>query len=180
MFETDLIRLQRIKELYELIDVIALDVLRVTKTDIPVKDIKELVSYFGGEIVVGISNNWIDKTGPDSFNIYVDNWNFPLFNKFYIAARLGDVILHTNYLSDRESYLNSKEFMFKPDTGLTTQVDQSNEFAYGLLMPEDIYRKVLYENTKGNDVHTKNIAEYFEVPISAASERGKRLGLIKR
>ncbi len=180
MFEDDLRRLQEMKKLYELIDVLALDVLRVTETDIPITDIKELVSCFGGDVKEGYSNNWVEKTGPDSFTIFIDGWDYPLSQKFFIAARLGDVILHTNYLSDREAYLNSNEFIFKPDTGLIPRVNQSNEFAYGLLMPEDIYRKVFSENTKGDDVYTKNIAEYFGVTISAASERGKRLGLIRR
>ena len=158
---------------------LALRISKASKTDVPVKDIKKLVSFFGGEIKVGNSNTPLVKTGRNSFNIYINDWNYPLFRKFYIAARLGDLFLHTNYLSDHDAYLESKAMIFKRDNWLTSQADQSNEFAYGLLMPRFIYEDVLHDNTEGDVVYTKNIADYFEVPVSAASGRGKRLGLLK-
>lgn len=179
MIDYEIRRLQQIKELYELIDELAMDLIRASKSEIPIKDIREFVSLFGGDIKTDNSFRPIEKTGRDSFNIYISDWEFPKFRKFEIATKLGDLILHTNYLSDHEAYMDSKEIQFKPERGLVSNVEESKEFAYGLLMPREIFRDIVKQNTKDNIIKTSNVADYFDVSISAASTRGKRLGLIK-
>ena len=179
MIDYEIRRLQRIKELYELIDELALDILRLSNTEVPIKDIREIVSFFGGDIKIANGFRSIEKTGRDTFNIYISDWNFPKFRKFYIAARLGDLFLHTNYLSDHDAYLESKEMQFKPERGLVSKPEESNEFAYGLLMPRDIYKDIINQNTKENLISMNQVADYFDVSVSAAVGRGKRLGLIK-
>ena len=175
----DINRMRKIKELYELIDELAVDILKTCNVSAPIKDMEYIVSCFGGKIQTGNFLKPIVKTGKDSFNIYISENSYPIYNKFHIAARLGDLLLHTNYLINREEYLNSDVMVFKEDNGIIPQVYQSNEFAYGLLMPRDLYKEILDNNTEGKIVHTAKIAEYFDVPISTASSRGKRLGLIK-
>lgn len=175
----DIERLKKIKELYEKIDLLALEVLKTCKVDAPVKDIEYIVSCFGGSIKEANCLKYISKTGYDSFDIYVRDNRYPLYNKFYIAARLGDVLLHTNYLLNKEEYLKSDVFEFKEDDEIISQEDQSYEFAYGLLMPKDLYKEVFDKYKDGDIVLTDNIAKYFDVTVSMASSRGKRLGLIK-
>ena len=80
---------------------------------------------------------------------------------------------------NKEEYLKSDVFEFKEDDEIISQEDQSNEFAYGLLMPKDLYKEVFDKYKDGDIVLTDNIAKYFDVTVSMASSRGKRLGLIK-
>lgn len=171
--------LERIKEIYKSIDEFAVLLLKTYDIEVPIKDINELVSIFGGNIKVSNSFDSVKKTGADSFDIYINNEEYFNYKKFYIIHLLGRVLLHTNYLSDHDNYLKSNDFIFKPDNGLVSHVYQANEFAYGLLMPSDLYKKVFDENIEGDIVHTDKIASYFGVSISIASARGKRLGLIK-
>ena len=56
---------------------------------------------------------------------------------------------------------------------------QANEFAAAFLMPRDEYLKKMNEYTDGNKVNTSKIAEYFNVSVEAASNRGKFLGYLK-
>ena len=175
----ELARLRKIRELYELIDELALDVIKVCNVNVPIKDIEYIVSCFGGSVKTDSTIEGIKKSGKDTFNIYINEYSYPLNNKFYIAARLGDLLLHTNYLLNREEYLRSDVLEFKEDNGIIPQVYQSNEFAYGLLMPRDLYKEVFDKCLDGDIVHTVDIAKYFDVSISTASLRGKRLGLIK-
>ena len=55
---------------------------------------------------------------------------------------------------------------------------QANDFAEALLMPKDVYKKVLDQYTVGNKVQTAKIAEYFGVSVSTAYSRGKSLGFL--
>ena len=46
-------------------------------------------------------------------------------------------------------------------------------------MPQEEYLKVMNDNLAGNKVDTSKIAEYFNVSVEAASNRGKFLGYLK-
>ena len=46
-------------------------------------------------------------------------------------------------------------------------------------MPRDEYVRVLEQHTENNQVDTAKVAEYFQVSIEAASNRGKFLGYLK-
>lgn len=58
----------------------------------------------------------------------------------------------------------------------------ANYFAMCLLMPEKEYKKIFEENliNNGKHVNTKKIAEYFNVSINLATQRGVDLGLISK
>lgn len=56
---------------------------------------------------------------------------------------------------------------------------QANEFAMALLMPKAEYYKIMEEYTTGNYVDTSKIAEYFNVSVDIASNRGKFLGYLR-
>ena len=174
--DEEIIRLQKIKRLYSLINDITDDIIRKYEVDIPLKDIDYLVSLFGGTIVNGNLFDKPEKTGRDTFNIYVSQWDKPRVRKIYALARLGDVILHTNYLSDHYAYLDNDKMIYKPNTGIVSQVDMSNEFAFGLLMPKDNFKNTVNNFSENGMVSLNKIADYFDVPVSAAVTRGKHLG----
>ena len=56
---------------------------------------------------------------------------------------------------------------------------QANEFAAAFLMPKELYKRVMDENTVGNAVYIAKVAQYFNVSIDAASYRGKWLGYLQ-
>lgn len=63
----------------------------------------------------------------------------------------------------------------------TEQEFQANAFAMALLMPETDYREQVKIHTEQNGrVNTAKIAEYFNVSVSTAAERGYELGLLEK
>ena len=64
-------------------------------------------------------------------------------------------------------------------SGSSEKEYQANEFAAAFLMPQEEYLKVMNDNLAGNKVDTSKIAEYFNVSVEAASNRGKFLGYLK-
>ena len=174
--EEEIRRLQKIKKIYEAIDELTEDIIRKTGVEIPLKDIDYLISLFGGTIVEGDSFKKPEKTSTNTFNIFVSPWDRPQSRKFYAAARLGDVLLHTNYLSNHEEYLNSKEMEYKPDNGLLQQVYLSNDFAGSLLMPKNTFFDVVDNFSEDGMVDCRKVADHFDVSVSSAIARGKRLG----
>ena len=61
----------------------------------------------------------------------------------------------------------------------STLRDKINEFAAAFLMPKELYKRVMDENTVGNAVYIAKVAQYFNVSIDAASYRGKWLGYLQ-
>ena len=182
MIDREIERLYELKRYYEIVDTLAERILKDYKMDIPIKDVVPLIECFGGSVKTSYTEHRdIVKTGPDTFDIYISDWRFPKSRKFFIAARLGDILLNTNYLHDREAFLKSKTIEYLPDNTCNFQrVDLANEFAYGLLMPRDIFTDVVNKYTDDNNfVDTRKVADYFDVTVSDASGRGKRLGLFK-
>ena len=59
------------------------------------------------------------------------------------------------------------------------EIYQANEFATAFLMPKNQYKQIMDEYTLGNMVNTTQIAKYFDVTISLASQRGQSLGYLK-
>lgn len=59
--------------------------------------------------------------------------------------------------------------------------EAADYFAACFLMLEEEYRGVFAENlmNNGQEVHTGKIAEYFNVTVSEAAQRGVDLGLLK-
>lgn len=69
--------------------------------------------------------------------------------------------------------------MYHQRLGSSEKEYQANEFAAAFLMPKNEYLKKLNEFVSGNKVNTSKIAEYFNVSVEAASNRGKFLGYLK-
>ena len=78
-----------------------------------------------------------------------------------------------------EELWDEQEYNIYHRSGSSEQEYQANEFAAAFLMPQDEYLKVMDENTINNRVDTLKIADYFNVSIEAASNRGKFLGYLR-
>ena len=62
--------------------------------------------------------------------------------------------------------------------GTSEQEYQANEFAASLLMPKDRYKKIVREYAVNGTVDMAKVANYFNVSIAAATNRGLFLGIL--
>lgn len=154
------------------------DLIRIYNIHVPINDISNVVSAFGGyieeipdDLCSGI------KKQNDRFVIYVPSFYSAERKRFAIAQELGHLFLHMGYMISPELWEKQKNMAYY-DSKSPLEEYQANEFAGALLMPKDIYKKVLDQYTAGNKVQTAKIAEYFGVSVSTAYGRGKSLGLL--
>lgn len=154
------------------------DLIRIYNIHVPINDISNVVSAFGGyieeipdDLCSGI------KKQNDRFVIYAPSFYSTERKRFAIAQELGHLFLHMGYMISPELWEKQKNMAYY-DSKSPLEEYQANEFAEALLMPKDIYKKVLDQYTAGNKVQTAKIAEYFGVSVSTAYGRGKSLGLL--
>lgn len=162
-------------------------ILEENNISIPIKDMREVVKKLGG--YVHSKNAFIEedqlpgtvkKVDENSFAIKIDRFFFEEEReKFAIASELGHIYLHMGYHYLPEVWREHEDdvyFLFDEDD----HKYQANYFASAFLMPEDIYKEKIEENTDENGrIDIKNVANYFNVSVPAATNRGKRLGLIE-
>ena len=167
------------REVQNLINNIAEDIIQIFNISIPVEDIDDVVQKLGGSIEVDsrLFECKVIKRGK-RFKIILPLFQNEKYRRFAIAQELGHLFLHMGYLtSDKlwDKQLDNTRF------GLSSaeQAYQSNEFAMAFLMPRAEYKRVLDENTVGTKIDTRSVAEYFGVQIAIASLRGQSLGYLK-
>lgn len=155
------------------------DILNSFNIETPIRDIDELVHLLGGTIQMdsSFSDGALVKDG-ESFKIIVSPFQDDKRRRFTIAHELGHLFLHMGYLINTELWENQGERVYQRE-GTSEREYQANEFAAAFLMPRDEYLKVMNENLVGNKVNTSKIAEYFNVSVEAASNRGKFLGYLR-
>lgn len=163
---------RKIKEntIYRLIDDLAEKIIEFYKINIPIYDIEEVVKKLGGSIKVDknlIFNGKLKKDN-NSFIIYIPNI-CKNRSKFIIAHEIGHLVLHTDKFGgiDKKNYTNEEEF-------------EANQFVKALLMPKQEFLYSVKKNTDDIYVNVRNIAEEFDVSISAVINRGKFLEVIKK
>lgn len=154
------------------------DLIRIYNIHMPINDISNVASALGGYIEE-ISDDLCDgiKKQNDGFVIYVPSFYSAERKRFAIAQELGHLFLHMGYMISPELW-NKQNNMTYYKSKHPLEEYQANEFAEALLMPKDVYKKVLDQYTVGNKVQTAKIAEYFGVSVSTAYGRGKSLGLL--
>ena len=81
------------------------------------------------------------------------------------------------FMTDRKLW-NTQDEKVYGRFGTSEQEYQANEFAAALLMPENIYKDILDEHSRGNKVNMNEVAKYFKVSLSAAINGGKFLGYL--
>lgn len=157
-------------------------VMDVYSIETPISDIEVIVSRLGGMIETRVDfddlcEGTVRKAGENSFVIALS----PVQNKqrktFTIAHELGHLFLHMGFMVDKELW-NMQDQKVYTRFGTSEQEYQANEFAASLLMPEKVYKQVIDSNSEGNRVNMSKVANYFNVSISAAINRGKFLGYL--
>ena len=152
-----------------MINSLAEDVLSAYNISVPIGNIDEIVEKLGGTIQkeAFFSDGAVEKEG-NGFKIIVSPFQDEKRERFTIAHELGHLFLHMGYRTNNELWekQENKEY-------------QANEFAAAFLMPATEYLAVLNKVAEGNMVDTSKIAEYFNVSIEAAANRGKFLGYLR-
>lgn len=164
------------------INELASTVLRCYEITPPIADIAKEVEKLGGEIKedcsLGVfSDGKIEKQG-DSFSISVPTSQSSARKNFTIAHELGHLFLHMGYKIDKELWESPENKVYNRSGDSEFEL-QANEFAAAFLMPKELYKKVMDENTVGNTVYIAKVAKFFNVSIDAASYRGKWLGYLQ-
>ena len=97
---------------------------------------------------------------------------------FTIAHELGHLFLHMGYLIDERMWdKNSDMVFFRKEIGEMEY--QAHEFAAAFLMPREEFFEEIKKNYNGDGTYNmEGVAEYFNVSIEAATNRGKWLGII--
>lgn len=172
-------------KLRDLINLVAQEIRNAYGISVPIENIDEVVEKMGGKIesidcmpedMDGCIRK--DDSG-EKFIIYVSEDQTPARRMFTIAHELGHLFLHMGYQIDPEKWkMCGKEPIYR--RGENSNIEyQANEFAAAFLMPKDLYIEQVEKNTEGDSVNTEAIASHFNVSISAATYRGKYLGLLE-
>lgn len=162
-----------------MINSLAKDIIDIYDIHIPIHDMNDVVTTLGGYIEEenkDICDSAIRKQN-DGFVIYMPSSYNVERKQFAIAQELGHLFLHMGYKISPKLW-NKQKNMAYYESKYPLEEYQANEFARALLMPKDVYKKVLDQYTVGNKVQTAKIAEYFGVSVSTAYSRGKSLGLL--
>lgn len=160
---------------------LAQQVINAYGISIPV-DIENLVRVMGGNIREEVRfDDWCDgtimKNGDNSFQIVVSPFQNAQRKKFTIAHELGHLFLHMGFRTNKEIWEKQDSTIYKR-FGTTEQEYQANEFAASLLMPKDIYKRIIDEYSINNRVDITRVSDYFKVSVAAATNRGMFLGYL--
>lgn len=145
---------------------------------IPIHNINDVVTALGGYLddSADIYNSNVMKQN-DGFVIYIPSSYSAERKQFAVAQELGHLFLHMGYKINPKLWDKQKNMVYYKSKSPLEEY-QANDFADALLMPKDVYKKVLEQYTVGSKVQTAKVAEYFGVSVSVAYSRGKSLGLL--
>lgn len=165
-------------KIQQLINDLSTDIIDTYDIHIPIHDMNDVVTTLGGYIEENkdICDSAIRKQN-DEFVIYMPSSYNVERKQFAIAQELGHLFLHMGYKISPKLW-NKQKNMAYYESKYPLEEYQANEFAEALLMPKDVYKKVLDQYAVGNKMQTAKIAEYFGVSVSTAYSRGKLLGLL--
>lgn len=165
-------------KIQQLINDLSADIIDTYDIHIPIHDMNDVVTTLGGYIEENkdICDSAIRKQN-DGFVIYMPSSYNVERKQFAIAQELGHLFLHMGYKISPKLW-NKQKNMAYYKSKYPLEEHQANEFAEALLMPKDVYKKVLDQYAVGNKVQTAKIAEYFGVSVSTAYSRGKSLGFL--
>ena len=162
-----------------MINSLAEDVLSAYNISVPIGNIDEIVEKLGGTIQkeAFFSDGAVEKEG-NGFKIIVSPFQDEKRERFTIAHELGHLFLHMGYRTNNELWEKQENNIYHR-IGNSEKEYQANEFVAAFLMPATEYLSVLNKVAEGNMVDTSKIAEYFNVSIEAAANRGKFLGYLR-
>ena len=162
-----------------MINSLAEDVLSAYNISVPIGNIDEIVEKLGGTIQkeAFFSDGAVEKEG-NWLKIIESPFQDEKRERFTIAHELGHLFLHMGYRTNNELWEKQENNIYHW-IGNSEKEYQANEFAAAFLMPATEYLSVLNKVAEGNMVDTSKIAEYFNVSIEAAANRGKFLGYLR-
>lgn len=163
------------------IDALASDILSAIEESAPIADINSIVKKLGGRVeevneVFSIEGS-IAREG-EGFCITVPMWQNQERKNFTIAHELGHLFLHMGYLINDSIWQNSSTQVYYRQ-GNSASEQEANEFAASLLMPRELFKKIIEKNSENGRVNISRVADFFNVSVDAASYRGKWLGLLQ-
>lgn len=164
------------------INSLAQNIINFYNITIPITNIESVVKLIGGEIEEKFNfddmcDGSISKYGINSFRIIISPYQNNERKSFTIAHELGHLFLHMGYMTNDSVWQTQYQAVYRR-FGATEQEYQANEFAAALLMPINNYRQIIDKYSIGNQVNIAEVAKYFKVSISAATNRGRFLGYL--
>lgn len=166
------------------IDEFADEFRKILKIETPIKNMDDIVHKLNGRVresekLSEYSDGFVRKMVDEPFNfeIVISSKTNPKSRNFKIAHELGNLFLNMGFIVNEELWNAQGTSYYKRKSSIEEYV--ACYFEYALLMPEDEYIKAMDKFTQGDLVDTKKIAEFFEVSLYPATERGKQLGLLK-
>ena len=165
-------------KIQQLINDLSADIIDIYDIHMPICDINDVVTVLGGYLneSADICNSDVMKWN-DGFVIYMPSSYSTERKQFAVAQELGHLFLHMGYKISQKLWDKQKNMVYYESKSPLEEY-QANDFADALLMPKDVYKKVLEQYTTGGKVQTAKIAEYFGVSVSTAYSRGKSLGFL--
>ena len=162
-----------------MINSLAEDILDIYEIPVPIQDMGEIVERLGGTIQreASFSDGTVERNG-DGFKIILSLFQDEKRERFTIAHELGHLFLHMGYKINEKLWERQDNNIYHR-TGNSEREYQANEFAAAFLMPANRYLEVLKSLAVDNMVDTSKIAEFFNVSVEAASNRGKFLGYLR-
>lgn len=164
------------------IDHFAQIVLDDYEVEVPIMQIDRVVEKIGG--VVEFSEGFDDfadgsimKTGENSFLIRVASNRSERRRNFTVAHELGHLFLHMGYRTNPDIWSQQDSTVYQR-FGASEAEYQANEFAASLLMPSAVFKTKIDECDSDNRVDVQRVADYFNVSVAAAVNRGRFLGLL--
>lgn len=170
------------QSLREKINELAEEIRKLLKIKGPISDMDYVVKSLGGEIEVvealdGFADAKIARVN-DSFKITICDWQSQARRRFSIAHELGHLFLHMGFGIDRNMWEENKNNEYFRKCGGEIEY-QAHEFAAAFLMPQDLFREVMHKNYNKDGTYDMNkVAEYFDVSVEAAINRGRWLNIL--
>lgn len=159
------------------------EVRKTFEIESPISNIEEVVMMLGGTVVEddeieNFADAKIEKIG-ESFRITVSKSQSEKRKRFSIAHELGHLFLHMGYCIDEDLWNSNEDNKFFRNLSGEKEY-QAHEFAAAFLMPKDEFKNEMAKNfdVKEYCYYMDEVAEYFNVSLEAAINRGRWLKII--
>lgn len=150
--------------------------------DIPIIKMEDVIKKIGGN--VSYRNSYYDlidgnikKTGDRSFQILLPILRKNNNNNIMLASYLANIFLHMGYRTNKDlwcSFELNKQYKFLS----ATKEEQSELFAFSLLMPKKEFTRVFYKNVNNNLVDITEMSKYFRTSTNVIRIRARMLKLL--